>query len=84
MRKYNLISVFVLCAFFAQAQLSLSSPSIDFGDVLTTEEKEIAVDVTNENTYPVKVDQTKLYSSLDQIPKIIRQLHNDTLSYYKI
>jgi endonuclease I len=62
MRKYNLISVFVLCAFFAQAQLTLSSPSIDFGDVLTTEEKEIAVDVTNENTYPVKVDQTKLYS----------------------
>ena len=62
MRKYNLLSVLILCAFFAQAQLTLSSPSIDFGDVLTTEEKEIAVDITNKNTYPVKVDQTILYS----------------------
>ena len=63
MRKYNLLSVFVLYAFFAQAQLILSSPSIDFGDVLTTEEKEIAVDITNRNTYPVKVNQTMLYSN---------------------
>ena len=63
MRKYNLLSAFVLYTFFVKAQLTLSSSTIEFGDVLTTEEKEIAVDITNKNTYPVKVENAVLHSA---------------------
>jgi endonuclease I len=62
MRQYNLLSVFVLFSFFANAQLTLSSSSIKFGDVLTNQEKEIAIDITNKNTYPIKVENAVLHS----------------------
>lgn len=60
MRKYSLLCV--LWVLFAQAQLTLSTSTLDFGDVLTTNQKEITVDINNTNTYPVTVSQLALFA----------------------
>lgn len=49
--------------FGAQAQLVLSSADADFGDVMTTDQKEIIIDMTNKNSYPIKVVSTVSYNN---------------------
>jgi endonuclease I len=43
----NITFLFILIASLTQAQVSLSSAQLDFGDVTTTGDKEMAVDISN-------------------------------------
>ena len=57
----NIVYLFIFWIAFAQAQVTLSSAKLDFGDVLTTAEKELAVDITNSTSADLGIDQVKLY-----------------------
>ncbi len=57
----NIVYLFIFWIAFAQAQVTLSSAKLDFGDVLTTAEKELSVDITNSTSADLGIDQVKLY-----------------------
>jgi deoxyribonuclease-1 len=61
MRSIGIVLIFV--ATWAHAQVTLSTSTLNFGDVLTTADKELAVDVTNTTALPLVIDQVKLYNS---------------------
>ncbi len=62
MRK-NILLVVVFVAALAQAQVTLSKTQLDFGDVLTTEDKELAVNVTNTSGASLEIKAVKVYNS---------------------
>ncbi|PCJ66336.1 MAG: hypothetical protein COA58_06050 [Bacteroidetes bacterium] len=53
--------LFVLTTVFTQAQVTLSSGQLDFGDVLTTSDKEMAVDVTNTTGATISIDDVNIF-----------------------
>ncbi|MDB4107688.1 endonuclease [Bacteroidia bacterium] len=57
------ISTFLLLfiAAWSQAQVNLSSAQLDFGDVYTTADKELAVNVTNTTSNTLEIDKVKVF-----------------------
>ena len=61
MRKITCLLIFI--AAFASAQVTLSVPQLDFGDVLTTADKELVVNVTNITSSMVTIDAVNIYNT---------------------
>tara|TARA_B110000879_G_scaffold202269_1_gene278424 strand:+ start:2416 stop:3984 length:1569 start_codon:yes stop_codon:yes gene_type:complete len=61
MRHTSILLLFI--ASFVQSQVSLSLSQLDFGDVLTTADKELAVNVTNTSSGPLVIDDVNLYNT---------------------
>ena len=61
MRKFGILLFFI--ASVAQSQVTLSLSQLDFGDVLTTADKELAVNVTNSSSGPLVIDDVNLYNT---------------------
>ena len=59
----NITFVFIFLAYLAQAQVNLSASQLDFGDVLTTTDKELAVNVTNTSSGPLVIDDVNVYNT---------------------
>ena len=59
----NIGILFIFLAAFAQAQVTLSLDQLDFGDVLTTADKELAVNVTNASSAAVVIDEVTVYNT---------------------
>lgn len=58
----HIVILFLFVATFAQAQVNLSVSQLDFGDVLTTVDKELAVNVTNTSSGPLEIDDVNIYN----------------------
>lgn len=61
MRKITFLLIFVSALLNAQVTLSVSQ--LDFGDVLTTSDKELAVNVTNTTSSVVTIDAVNIYNT---------------------
>ncbi|MGB0850310.1 MAG: endonuclease [Bacteroidia bacterium] len=61
MRNITLLLLFL--ASFAQAQVSMSASKLDFGQVLTTSQNELAVSVTNTSSTTVIIDDLSVFNS---------------------
>ncbi|MFT4826972.1 MAG: endonuclease I [Bacteroidia bacterium] len=61
MRKITCLLIFI--AAFASAQVTLSVSQLDFGDVLTTADKELVVNVTNTTSSVVTIDAVNIYNT---------------------
>ncbi|NNJ55332.1 MAG: T9SS type A sorting domain-containing protein [Bacteroidia bacterium] len=61
MRILTVILLFI--GGFLQAQVSLSSEKLSFGDVFTTSDKEMGVDVTNNSGSDLTVTKIKIYNT---------------------
>ncbi len=59
----NIGLLFIFLAALAQAQVTLSLDQLDFGDVLTTTDKELAVNVTNTSSAAVVIDEVTVYNT---------------------
>ena len=60
MRKITFL--FLLLSAFSFAQITLSSSQLDFGDVLTTTDNEMAVIVTNTSSNPVTISDVVVFN----------------------
>lgn len=61
MRNLTLLLLFI--GSFAQAQVSMSATQLDFGEVLTTSQNELAVSVTNTTSATVLIDDVNVFNS---------------------
>ncbi len=61
MRHITIVLLFI--GSFAQSQVSLSLSQLDFGDVLTSVDKELAVNVTNTSNGPVVIEDVTIYNA---------------------
>lgn len=59
MRVFTILFLFITA--LVSAQVSLSTSQLDFGDVLTTDEKEMAVNVSNSTTETLRIVDVNLY-----------------------
>jgi endonuclease I len=55
--------LFIFMGAFAQAQVTLSVNALSFGDVLTTGNNELEVDITNTTSADIVIDDVKLYGA---------------------
>jgi endonuclease I len=59
----NITIFLILLVGLAQAQVTLSVSQLDFGDVLTTADKELVVNVTNTASSMVTIDAVNIYNT---------------------
>lgn len=57
----NIACIFILLTAFAQGQVTVSSGQLDFGDVLSTEEMELDVDITNTTSTILVIDDVNIF-----------------------
>ena len=61
MRKITLF--LILLGGLAQAQVTLSLDQLDFGDVLTTADSELAINVTNTTSFALEIDDVNVFNT---------------------
>ncbi|MFT6384680.1 MAG: hypothetical protein ACJAQR_001515, partial [Bacteroidia bacterium] len=59
----NITLFLILLVGLAQAQVTLSLDQLDFGDVLTTADRELAINVTNTTSFALEIDDVNVFNT---------------------